>query len=264
MSQENGYPLPNQSEIEQKTRVRKRSKPKGFLQRKRFYQKLEEGDVLSDLTPRERDVIISRWQQGSTLESIGGGFNVTRERIRQIEQKARRKILKSLTNCNIREIPTQFRADWQQLKVGGNALTPSRPISFKRRLGQLMREHEIELAREKAEFMSRWSGEGNKPIWINPDRNLPNKFADDLGPFGTVSRLPDQDGLHRHKVPMSLIGLVTYRAPHIKASFEGAVDFRKMNKNEVEQYLQEIDVIYKNSLELPRFVRSVKKRLGIV
>jgi RNA polymerase primary sigma factor len=52
--------------------------------------------VLNTLAPRERDVIKMRFGfddgQPKTLEEVGKEFNVTRERIRQIESKALRKL----------------------------------------------------------------------------------------------------------------------------------------------------------------------------
>ena len=52
--------------------------------------------VIKTLLPREQEVIILRFglEDGipMTLESIGKKFNVTRERIRQIESKAIRKL----------------------------------------------------------------------------------------------------------------------------------------------------------------------------
>ncbi|MGN0865418.1 MAG: RNA polymerase sigma factor RpoD [Akkermansia sp.] len=54
------------------------------------------GDVLNTLSPRERAVIEQRFglRDGNprTLEEVGRQFNVTRERIRQIEAKALRKL----------------------------------------------------------------------------------------------------------------------------------------------------------------------------
>ena len=54
------------------------------------------GDVLETLSPRERDVILMRYGLGDgrnrTLEDVGRHVGVTRERIRQIEAKALRKL----------------------------------------------------------------------------------------------------------------------------------------------------------------------------
>ena len=52
--------------------------------------------VLNTLTPREEKVLRLRYGiddgKGRTLEEVGKEFNVTRERIRQIEAKALRKL----------------------------------------------------------------------------------------------------------------------------------------------------------------------------
>ena len=54
------------------------------------------GDVLCSLTERERQVLELRFGIGDgnarTLEEVGQQFRVTRERIRQIEAKALRKM----------------------------------------------------------------------------------------------------------------------------------------------------------------------------
>ena len=53
-------------------------------------------EVLATLTPREADVLRMRYglddEPPKTLEDVGKAFNVTRERIRQIEAKALRKL----------------------------------------------------------------------------------------------------------------------------------------------------------------------------
>ena len=52
--------------------------------------------MLNTLTPREKKVIVLRFGlvdgHPRTLEEVGKEFNVTRERIRQIEAKALRKL----------------------------------------------------------------------------------------------------------------------------------------------------------------------------
>jgi RNA polymerase primary sigma factor len=52
--------------------------------------------ILSQLTPRERDIMHLRYglEDGRqrTLEEVGRLFNITRERVRQIEHKAFRKL----------------------------------------------------------------------------------------------------------------------------------------------------------------------------
>lgn len=56
-------------------------------------------ELLSDLSVRQRDVIIKRFGlkngKRKTLEEIGDGYGITRERVRQIENDAKSAILKS-------------------------------------------------------------------------------------------------------------------------------------------------------------------------
>jgi RNA polymerase primary sigma factor len=62
--------------------------------------------ALSNLAPRERDVIRLRFGIGDeparTLEEIGARFNLTRERIRQIELIALRKLRLAPTGRSLR------------------------------------------------------------------------------------------------------------------------------------------------------------------
>lgn len=64
-------------------------------------------NVLNTLTPRERDVIRMRYGfddgRTKTLEEIGALFEVTRERIRQIEAKALRKLRHPSRNAVLRD-----------------------------------------------------------------------------------------------------------------------------------------------------------------
>ena len=69
--------------------------PEQYAEHDMLKQKLNE--VLNDLSDRERRVIMLRYGLGEdgkthTLEEVGKEFNVTRERIRQIEAKAIKKL----------------------------------------------------------------------------------------------------------------------------------------------------------------------------
>lgn len=60
-------------------------------------------DALGDLNDRERDIIASRFlgEQKSTLAEIGARFGVSKERVRQIENRALQKMQASLTRRRI-------------------------------------------------------------------------------------------------------------------------------------------------------------------
>ena len=64
--------------------------------------------VLSTLTPREEKVVRMRFgineERVYTLEEIGDFFSVTRERIRQIEGKALRKLRHPLRGKSLKEL----------------------------------------------------------------------------------------------------------------------------------------------------------------
>lgn len=65
------------------------------------------GDVLGDLSERERKILELRYglEDGSprTLEEVGRQYNVTRERIRQIEAKALRKLRHPARRCQLED-----------------------------------------------------------------------------------------------------------------------------------------------------------------
>ena len=64
-------------------------------------------EVLCTLSPRERDVLRLRFGmddgKARTLEEVGKEFNVTRERIRQIEAKALRKLRQRSRSGKLRD-----------------------------------------------------------------------------------------------------------------------------------------------------------------
>lgn len=84
--------------------------------------------ALSLLTDRESDVVRSRhgFETGhpATLEQIGNRYGVTRERIRQIEQKAYRKLRHPSRN---RHLLRAFAADF--IQHGGSLLVPASGIT---------------------------------------------------------------------------------------------------------------------------------------
>lgn len=78
-------------------------------------------DVINSLTPRERDVVRMRYGlddgRTKTLEEIGTVFHVTKERVRQIESKALRKLRHPYRSAVLR--------DYSEVECDGSEL-PSR------------------------------------------------------------------------------------------------------------------------------------------
>ena len=68
--------------------------------------------MLASLTPREERVLRMRFGIGMntdhTLEEVGQQFSVTRERIRQIEAKALRKLKHPLALAQAAQLPRQL------------------------------------------------------------------------------------------------------------------------------------------------------------
>lgn len=79
-----------------------------------FYNSLKEeiNKILNTLTPKEKDVLELRFglngKKPSTLEVIGNKYNLTRERIRQIESKALMKINKQNPKTHIKDYLQQY------------------------------------------------------------------------------------------------------------------------------------------------------------
>jgi RNA polymerase primary sigma factor len=78
--------------------------------------------VLASLTPREERIVRMRFGLGMnsdhTLEEVGQQFSVTRERIRQIEAKALRKLKHPSRSRNAQKLPRQLTAGPQSFRDG--------------------------------------------------------------------------------------------------------------------------------------------------
>jgi RNA polymerase primary sigma factor len=81
--------------------------PSPVAKTQQYRLQLELQKVLSTLTPREAEIISLRYGIGvgypSTLEEVGKKFGVTRERVRQIEAKAIRKLRHPTRSKSLRE-----------------------------------------------------------------------------------------------------------------------------------------------------------------
>ncbi len=82
--------------------------------------------VLASLTPREERVLRMRFGIGMntdhTLEEVGQQFSVTRERIRQIEAKALRKLKHPSRSRQAAQLPRQLIEQNPRAKLGGFCL----------------------------------------------------------------------------------------------------------------------------------------------
>ena len=76
--------------------------PKADLELMRESLQREIERSLDTLSDREKDVVMLFFgigkQHGLTLEEIGSKFDLTRERVRQIEEKALEKLQKEISN----------------------------------------------------------------------------------------------------------------------------------------------------------------------
>ncbi|MDR3281796.1 MAG: sigma-70 family RNA polymerase sigma factor [Endomicrobium sp.] len=87
--------------------IEDQNNPSPVAKTHQYRLQLELKKVLSTLTSREAEIISLRYGIGvgypSTLEEVGKKFGVTRERVRQIEAKAIRKLKHPIRSRNLRE-----------------------------------------------------------------------------------------------------------------------------------------------------------------
>jgi RNA polymerase primary sigma factor len=87
--------------------IEDKNSPNPVAKTQQYRLQLELQKVLNTLTPREAEIISLRYGIGigypSTLEEVGKKFGVTRERVRQIEAKAIRKLRHPSRSKSLRE-----------------------------------------------------------------------------------------------------------------------------------------------------------------
>ena len=70
-------------------------------------------DLLNTIRPREKEVLINRFQNDETLVEVGKKMNVTQERVRQIEAKALRKLRHPDRHKNLNKSGLIKRNKWE-------------------------------------------------------------------------------------------------------------------------------------------------------
>ena len=87
--------------------IEDQNSPNPIVKTQQYRLQLELEKVLATLAPRETEIIRLRYGIGigypSTLEEVGKKFGITRERVRQIEAKAIRKLKYPRRNKSLRE-----------------------------------------------------------------------------------------------------------------------------------------------------------------
>ena len=88
-------------------------------------------NVLDTLTPREEKVLRLRFGlddgRARTLEEVGKEFNVTRERIRQIEAKALRKLRHPSRSKKLKDYLEYYRC-WYRSWIYSNICSEKRAL----------------------------------------------------------------------------------------------------------------------------------------
>jgi len=86
-------------------------------------------DAMDALSPREREIVSQRFQEGLTLQEVGERFGITRERTRQLQEQALRKLRKRLKADTLRRL---IRDERQKRTCQENPETAPRPPARRR------------------------------------------------------------------------------------------------------------------------------------
>ena len=97
--------------LEQRQQMDYLPSPEDHLLEKETNQLVD--DLLNKIRPREKDVLISRYQNEETLVEVGKKMNVTQERVRQIEAKALRKLRHPDRHKNLNKSGLIKRNKWE-------------------------------------------------------------------------------------------------------------------------------------------------------
>ena len=97
--------------LEQRRQMDYLSSPEDHLLERETNQLVD--DLLNKIRPREKDVLISRYQNEETLVEVGKKMNVTQERVRQIEAKALRKLRHPDRHKNLNKSGLIKRNKWE-------------------------------------------------------------------------------------------------------------------------------------------------------
>lgn len=62
-------------------------------------------DYISELSEREQKVLVMRFQDGMTQDEVGAALNVSRERVRQIQARAVRRLMAHVANGYCKTVP---------------------------------------------------------------------------------------------------------------------------------------------------------------
>lgn len=185
--------------------------------------------LLNDaLTNRELDIVESRFglrtQSKQTLEEIAGRYDVTRERIRQIEVKAKRK-LKSPAIVYIMQMYLRIKSSgiWSELSTSGDVVTEQMLQGWQRKLsGRATLAIDV-VFNEIEKYLRAFSNQRTLPsgllIWVSPrlTEDEVEEAVSDLSKHSSLDVSVTQgikQAIHGAKWPITLTSLSNV-LPHL-------------------------------------------------